>query len=404
MPNYTCDAVNNAFIAFSGYLSPTIQSKVAPNQRPWFISTPRSKWEEGMGVVHNSILWERTVPTDTGLEWTDSNFSDNTSNPTVDRCLMDPEIVHFGQSQRSMHVQRRNIQTEEFCVEDFRDDFQIGKTLDGVARNLTWITNYVWESRIRHEYIRVSDHKVTEGAVFDLGATAFDPANPPTSTLTLGTLEQIFNWLLLDGAAVEGAVGSMSGGRPVFDLMTDFNTSRDLIRQDPLIREDFRYAYMGKGVDSPLLGALGSEVAYDGFRHVYDPFPERYDIEGGVYVRRYPYKDPSTATKGVKQDLDPRYLYAAFQISEIKIPSVMMLQIPEPISMPGGGLKFDPVNYMGDFQWLNIKDKKCNPRGTKGFFDAVFASATDPGLTHHGFAIMHKNCPPLRKLRTSCYS
>jgi hypothetical protein len=75
-----------------------------------------------------------------------------------------------------------------------------------------------------------------------------------------------------------------------------------------------------------------------------------------------------------------------------------------PITNPGGGSKFDPVNYMGEFQWMNIRDVKCNRHGNKGFFDALFTSASDPGQTWHGFAIMHLNCAPVRNLRPSCYS
>src|SRR6185295_527201 len=123
-------------------------------------------------------------------------------------------------------------------------------------------------------------------------STAFSASNLPTSRLTLGTLEQIYNWLNLDGANMEGGVGMTGMGRPVYDLFTDANTSRDLIRQDPLIREDFRFAFMGKGVDSPLLGQLGTAVSYDGFRHTLVPWPQRFNNVGGVLTRVFPYKDP----------------------------------------------------------------------------------------------------------------
>jgi hypothetical protein len=67
-------------------------------------------------------------------------------------------------------------------------------------------------------------------------------------------------------------------------------------------------------------------------------------------------------------------------------------------------VQFDYYSHMGDFQFLVIKDKKCNPRGELGFFDALFASASEPGHTELGFVIRHLNCQPLRTLRPSCYS
>jgi hypothetical protein len=59
---------------------------------------------------------------------------------------------------------------------------------------------------------------------------------------------------------------------------------------------------------------------------------------------------------------------------------------------------------MGEFQFLVIPDKTCNPRGELGFFDALYASASQPGHTYLGYAIAHLNCAPLRVAHTSCYS
>ena len=51
---------------------------------------------------------------------------------------------------------------------------------------------------------------------------------------------------------------------------------------------------------------------------------------------------------------------------------------------------------MGEFQFLVITDKACNPRGELGFFDALYASRRrQPGHTYLGYAIAHLNCPPL---------
>lgn len=393
MPSYTCDEVTNAFIAQTGLLNDRIYSKAAPSG-PWIAATPRAEWKDGMSLVQNSLMWERSVPTDDGDEWVDQVLSDG----SADACEMTPELLEFGQTERSMQMQKRNIQTQEFCVEDLRNDFQIAKVAEGIDKNLTYATQYVWESRDRREYIRLSDHKVTEKGSVDINATSFSGAAPPTSRLTWGTLEEIYNWLLIDGAGVDGSLGKTGNGRPVFDLFTDANTARDLIRQDPELREDFRFAYEGEGINSPLLGNLGATFTYNGYRIVFDPFPVRQDVIAGVITNRSPYKDPEATTNGKKQNVNPLYQYAQTQISVVHIPTVFTQRVPRPISSVGS-MKFNPVNYMGDFQFLNIKDKKCNPRGTKGFFDAVFASASDPGMTNHGFSLWHLNCAPYRHRR-----
>lgn len=401
--DYTCDEVVDFFIRETGRFSPTMAQKRGVIGA-WQAGTPRGEWVDGQGVVLNSLVFERTVPLDNGDEWTDTNPSAGDGiGFGDDQCTLNPEIVKFGQTTRSMRVQRRNIQTNDICVEDLRSDFQVAQVLGQMMVNLEYISSYVWETRYRREYIRLAEHHITERGNMDISATTFNPANPPTSRLLNGTLERIYDYLMLNGAGVDGSIGTGAGGRPIFDLYTDPNTSRDLIRQDPALREDFRFAFEGTGINSPLLQQRGDMKSYDGFRHVFD-YPYRYEIVGGVERQVHPYADPTLATKGVKQDINSAYLYATYQRSVVHIPTVFRSLVPRPITNPGGKLHFDAVNYMGLFDFLVIKDKKCNPRGQKGFFDAVFASASEPGKTWHGFVIDHLNCPPLRNLLPSCYS
>jgi hypothetical protein len=411
VPSYTCDTIANGFIAESGRFSGELYRKVSPSG-PWLAGTPRGEWKDGMGKILNNILFERTVPaTDTSApgaasnKWVDEVFSDGGSN---DACLPTPEIQNWGQTSRPYNVQVRNLQTPEFCVEDLRSDYDIEKMIDALLSNLEWGTGYVWEDRNRHEYIRLAEHKVTEtaNAGFDIdGQTSFDlVSNPPTSRLTMGTLEWIYEQLEADGASLQSNGRTNSTSRPVFDLYTDSVSMRDLVRQDPNLRDDFRWAYSGKMETSPLLQTLGTPWSWNGFRFVHDRFPERYNVVNGVAVRVPPYLDPElTATKGYKQDRNPAYKFAQYQISVIHIPAVYKQLVKRPISQLGK-FKFDPVKYTGDFQMLRIPDKKCNPRGTKLFLDAIFASSSEPGLTYLGWAIAHKNCPPLRTTYISCYS
>lgn len=368
-----------------------------------------------MGKILNNIIFERTVPSSDPTTWKDEVFSDGSS---TDACLPTPEVLQWGQTSRAYNVQARNLQTPEFCVEDLRSDYDIERMIDALLNNLEWGTGYVWEDRNRREYIRISDHKITETAQagFDVDQTivnpdlqiGFDMNNPPTSQLTVGTLEMIYQALELDGGPMDGAIGRTDQtDQPVYDFYTDPVTSRNLIRSDPSLRQDFRYAYMGAEKDAKPLVNFGATFSWSGFKMVYDKFPERYNQPGGPgnpYVRVFPYLPPTpTATKGYKQDRNPAYKFAQYQISSVHIPKVYRQLIKRPIGQLGK-FKFNPVRYTGDFQILRILDKKCNPRGTKLFLDAIFASATEPGLTHLGWNIMHLNCTPLRVPATSCYS
>lgn len=392
--DYTCPAIINAFIQETGRYINDVAMKAIP-YTPWLANTPRGEWMDALGPVQNSIVWERTVPTDNGTEWTDTVSSDG----TVTACDFTPELVGFGQTTRSMARQKRYIQTDDFCVEDLRSDLMIEQFLRGVGSNLSGISKYVWATRRRSEYSRLAEHKVTERPGINLDATSFVAATPPTSKLTNGTLEQIYDYLYLNGAMSDGSLGKTANGQDVFTLITDANTSRNLIRQDPELRADFRFAFEGMGKNSPLITAYGGAQSYNGFKHVID-YPRRWDIVAGAYVERHPYLAPTATTKGNKQELDPLYRYAMYQDSVIHIPSVYRELVPRPISNPGGKFMFDPQTYMGEFDFKVIKDRKCNPRGNKGFFDALFMSASEPGNTWHGFVIRHLNCLPSRNLRS----
>lgn len=405
----SCDAISNAFIAETGRFSGDLYRKLAPSSI-WMANTPRGQWMDGRGKTLSNILFERTVPTSTtakgpgeaDAKWVAEAFSDGAS---VDACLPTPEVLDTGQTTRSFNVVSRNLQSREFCVEDLRSDYEVVSMINALNQNFQWATSYTWDDLDRSEYIRIADHKITEtgDATFNLDATSFDLVNnPPTSRLTVGTLEQIYDYLMWNGAGVE-AMGTNGTGKRVLDLYTDNTTMRDLIRQDPDLREDFRFAYEGQGLNMPLIKNRGETFTWNGYRLINDMFPERYNVVDGAAVRVLPYLNAADTTKGKKQEVNPNYRFAQYQVSVIHIPSVYTQLVKRPISQLGS-FKFDPVKYTGDFAMLNWGDKECNPRRTKMFLDAIFAAATEPGNTHLGASVLHLNCPPLRNVVTTCYS
>lgn len=400
MPSYTCDAVRDALFRLNGQYGNKIYGK-GFTYGPWVAGTPRATWEDGQGIILNNLMWERMLPTDDGTEWTDASPSDNN---TLDACNTAAETLHWGQTSRPFRIQKRHIQTEDICFEDIRSSFMYMAFMGKLQKSLNAVSDFVWDSRDRDEYIRLSDHKVTEAETISLEATSFTGANPPTRRLTWGTLEMIYDYL--DGEGIMDAGGatgvSDKSGRPIIDLYTDSNTIRDLIRQDPELRDDFRFAYEGQGINSPLLQMRGSALAYNGYRMVQDNKVKRYNIVGGniVYVPKY-LPAVQNATVGWTQQQNPNWRYAKYQISVVHIPSVFTQRVLG-TKGPIDGMNFSAVSFMGEFEFLVIRDKKCNPKGNKGFFDAYYGSASEPGDTHLGFAVAHINCPPLRAALTSC--
>lgn len=408
-----CENIKNAFYALTGQVSPRLYNRISIND-PWVGYVEKGEWPTGMGFTINSMMLERTLTdTENGNEWVSATPSGNGDVAGANNnCLPTPEPLVFGQTLTPFTMQRRNIQTENFCINDLQNDFMISQVLSNVMDQLETVTEWIWSNRFQNEYYRLCKHVIIEtgsgpltevanDGTFGPGAGAGAPAIPaaslPTSRLVQGTLEQIYMQLVLDGAvATSGAIGKGANDQPIFALFTDANTSRDLIRQDPDLRMDFRYADPDK-----LINTLGTPYSYNGFKHVWLKFPIRADAGGN---RIYPYLPVASTTKGWKREVNPAYIYAKYQVSFVFIPTVFTCLYERPSTAPGGGLKFDYASHMGEFQFLVIPDKLCNPRGEVGFFDALYASASQPGHTYLGYAIIHLNCPPLRVPHTSCYS
>ena len=400
---YTCEAIKNAFYALQGQVSPRLYNRISIND-PWVGYVEKGEWPTGMGFTINSMMLERTLTdSETGTEWIAATPSGSGDTATTNNnCLPTPEILKFGQTLTAFTMYRRNLQTENFCINDLQNDFMIAQTLSNVMDQLETVTEWVWSNRFQNEYLANCDHNILEtndhASLTDLGKGGFNfSTTPPGSRLLQGTLEQIYQQLVLDGAiATAGAIGLGMNDQPIFNLFTDAVTSRDLIRQDPDLRMDFRYADPDK-----LINTLGTPYSYNGYKHTWLKFPPRFD---GTNTRIYPYQAPTQTTKGWKRLINPAYIYAPYQISFVFIPTVFTCLYERPSTNPGGGLKFDFASHMGEFQFLVIPDKYCNPRGELGFFDALYASASQPGHTYLGYAIGHLNCPPLRTAHPSCYS
>jgi hypothetical protein len=401
------DTIKNAFYALTNQVSPRLYNRISIND-PWVAYVEKGEWPTGMGYTINSMMLERTLTdSESGTEWVSATPSGSGDTATTNNnCLPTPEVLQFGQTLTSFTMQRRNIQTENFCINDLQNDFMIAQVLSNVMDQLETTTEWVWSNRFQNEYLTLAGHHIVEssgGNFTDVKSSLpFTPAAIPSpgnigSRLLQGTLEQIYMQLVLDGAvATSGAIGKGANDQPIFALFTDAATSRDLIRQDPELRMDFRYSDPDR-----LINSLGTPYSYNGYKHVWIKFPPRYNTAGN---RVYPYSATTATTKGWKREVNPAYLYAPYQISFIFIPTVFTCLYERPSTAPGGGVRFDYASHMGEFQFLVIPNKDCNPRGELGFFDALYASASQPGHTYLGYAIAHLNCPPLRTPHSSCYS
>jgi len=391
----SCDAVNDLLTRESGRIGKDVYDRVV-SQSPWIRMTKRGQFPEGMGSSINVYTFERTMPSGVASQtWSDVDPSDGDAGGA---CLQTDETISFGQTLRSFNLQRYAINTPDICVEDLRTNWQVREQVAQMVDMLSQVTDFVWTNRHRSEYQRIVP-KIYVNAALTKDTTqsaTLNNANLPTSYLTQPVLNRLYMELIREGAGRDGI--GMSNGVPQFALVTDAETSLDLIRKNSDIREDWRYA------DAPeLLKPLGVSRSYQGFFHVCDTLPFRYDYVGGAWVQRQPYASEA-ATKGLKWEIQSTYLNAEYTVSYIYHPAVLECLVPRPFGSAGSGVNFNPQSYMGQFDWRNILDKACNPDGTLGFFRALYASGTKQIHPEFGFAIVHKRCPNDLELASCSYS
>lgn len=347
-----------------------------------------------MGETISNLTYERSAPTSAEPTWTQMAVADGQAGG---QCLPTATKIAVASTTRNYTLFRRVLEGPDFCAEDLRTPFAVAAQLNNILNIISEYSLIEWEIRYRHDYLHVPTTKVVVpggGTSFDTSTGTGFPATCPGSILTQGVLNYWKGKLLRDGAAMS-AMGMENGG-PIFTLLTDMETSERLIFDNADIRQDLRW-----GKPSELLAPYGVERSYRGFYHLIDYFPMRFTCTGGVYTE-VPAFSSSAATKGTKQIVNPDYESAPVTTSMIWDPTVFTSRIPKPMIAPGGGLKFDPVNYMGNWTLKNIPDRVCNPDGTIVFHRGHLAEGAEPVHPERGVVFAHKRCDGAFNLNTSC--
>jgi hypothetical protein len=381
LPNASdvCAAIEQKLVTESGRIGPDIYRRTL-NTSAWLKLIKQEPWPEEMGDTVSVLTYERSLPA-SPMTWSDVGQSANTANGT---CVPQAQIVPFAQTLRQYNLQQGALESPRICVNDLRVAFKRKEQLANMMSVLTENSAYTWIERYRDEFTRLATHKMIVAPGLPEGTASF-PLTLPTSLLTQGVLKNLYLRLIRDGAGANPL--DRENARPVFGLITDSQTSEDIIKRNSDIRTDFHYSARS----NELLAPLGVERSYNGFFHLIDDFGPRYDFVSGAWVRRYPYTG-SAATKGTKQEIDPLYTNAAYMDSFIFHQDVYRSLVPAPITSAGGSTKFDAVSYRGDFRWRNIPDEVCNPDGNIGYFRGIFANGSKPIFPFFGYVLRHLRC------------
>lgn len=350
------------------------------NKSVWNKLVPKEEWPNGMGDSIQAITIERNLPDDT------DTWEDVVTDGSGD-CVPTEYEVPSGSTARSYSLEQKALTSENVCVDTTRGAFRVQEQTRLMFRNLTRAVSYVWKRKALLDYATLSHHKII--ATHGLPENQwFFPSIEATSILTQKMLNKIYMNLIHDSAEEDGGSLGMADGRPQFILITDAETSDEIMRET---RNKDSFLYNSNRVPE-LLQPLGVDRAISGFYHVVDPLPPRYNFTGGAWVEVPPY-ELASASKGSKQVISDEYRAASYTDSYVFLPSVMNFMVPRPISTIGSKTKWNPQSYMGEFKWLNIIDRTDNPLGQIGFYYALLQTASKPCYPDFGYVIRHARCP-----------
>lgn len=371
--------IENQLEELTGALALDIDSRTY-NTSPWLNLVEKSSWPDGIGHTFETLKFERTQP-DAEQTWQTHATADGTGNI----CNPPSTTLGFKLSRNQVVMRSTSIKTKHFCVEDMRAKYQFDEQVELATQMLAKNISNVWIEYYRDNYVAVANKKIVLDDNFsETNQAAGDAFNlaPATSKLTNGFLDVMYEFLNIEGAAMYAH--SQQGGRPLYMLVTSSQTSRSLIKSDPAIREDFR----SSNESDTLLQGLGYQHTYNGFFHAVDPTPRRFNWDGGgtQWVRV-----PAWTVAGDVVVQNPDYANATHEDTIIFVNNVYEALVPGTISKIKD-MEYGAQNYIGEIEWVNIKNETDNIRGKNGFFYAEMQSAVRARNTEFGIVVRHLRC------------
>lgn len=393
---FACPGITDILVRESGRISRDIYDRNFATD-PWNHLVKRGAWPEGEGEIISNLTYERKAPTDANPTWSAVTVLDGSEGGA---CLPEATAVSVGSTTRTYGLKRTALEGPDFCAEEARSVFALGKQLDSIINVLSGYTAQMWRIRHNQEYSRLVRRKVAVIAAGLLetndGTEDYSGVDASTSDamLSQGVLDKYKLKLIRDGAG-QSAMGQLDGG-PVLTLMIGAEASDYVLKGDDDARDDMRW-----GKPNELLRQIGVERSYRGFFHVINPYPRRFTWSGGAYTEIAAFADTS-ATKGTKSDVNSAWEAATHEEALIFDPTVMTALIPEPIVSPHSKFKFDPINYMGLWSLKNILNRTCNPDGNIVYHRGILASGSEPVHPERGVGFIFKRCDAALNLITSC--
>lgn len=393
--------INNYFVERRNQFHKTVYQKLF-RSNPFRTLVPMSAFDLTEGRTPTVRTLTHELPTAYPSSLTEITVSNGTGNAN---CQPTSTTIKRGEIQRTFKLYGTSFNTDTVCLSDLKRAVDAAETVAGFERALTEYISVWWGDWYRLQNISMVDNKAVTRASGVLNVTSSTAAdftgvsNLPNEYLTWDHLKQIYWQLCRNGLADELAVGRDGKGRPVLPLHAGPGVISRLFTNSDT-KDSVKFFDPAKNLE-----ILGYDGAVNGFLPVVDLFPIRFGKTGGIAAAAdltlantvYPTKNVA-ATAGQKYVANEKYNLNGVNsgIAEYEVATVLGRQVWEAKYEPVdptqfSGMKFDPMNYIGEFQWINNRTfNGDNDRGNLGYYLADIRAAAKPIFPELGYTILTK--------------
>ena len=381
----SCELVNAYLARESGRLTGDIARR-GRTSSPWVAVLEKDFFPEEQGFTVTRVVYQRTVPTEgDGAGWT--TVAASTNSATAANCRPTAAVLQSRHTTETAQLAEYVLDSDPICITDARTGYRFRDQVREIKRNFEKNVIDLWENRHRDQYVATipEENKLvfSGGALVPGTGGDFDPSATPDSQIHQDALDYVRWKLVHDGGGEEGAYGQVDG-QPVFMVLMSSEQQRALIKGNPDIRQDYRYAD-----PKELLKPFGVKRVYGGFYHVIDDKAPRWNLEDGDWV---PVPFYVANGDGIAV-VNPDYETASYEDIILYHPKVVKCLMQKPLSSIGNGTNFRAWDYSGDIQWINEYDATCNKYRDNGYWSARLRAAYQPLIPEYGYAIRVLRCP-----------
>ena len=341
-----------------------------------------------LGIGFNPITANtlRSNPTG-GAGWTTVSQPDGSGN----NCMPDPSVISPALSTQPYTIEQKMIKSAPICLTDAQFGYAFQEQVKNIRGNFADAIVDQWEDRSKYWFQYYSGTKIINNSSQTEGTGTGLPATPAEYMASQDMLDPLWERIMQDGGGEEPY--AMSNGAAMLTLVCSPEAHRNIIKGSSSVREDFRFAQMGKGYEgAQLLQSWGVDRPYGGYMHCIDYRMPRYNFTGGAYVE-VPYYTTASATVGTQSIVNPDYLTAGYEAMYVWHPEAVIRQTPPSRGSVGEDTRFLAPNYNGEITWRNIPNETTNLFENIGVWAAWLLAAFKPTVKNrYAYTIINRRC------------